>query len=86
MSDRPSHGVACVLTGMFDRPDDHPEGPRKERKTWCGREPGNFNFEDASHAALAAKNGATVLICHDCGQEIADTIMGHVWEDNGNEQ
>ena len=43
-SDRPDY-VVCVLTGYHN-----------ENKTWCGREPIEFVFQNPTHAILNAKN------------------------------
>ena len=58
---RPEY-VRCALTGMLDQHD------KPERKTWCGRTLGGFEwtFEDASHAAINGKSGGRLLLCEQC--------------------
>ncbi len=71
----PDEAAPCVLTGKFDRPDDHPNGPHREWKTWCGRrvpEGSEWVFLDASHAALSGLAGTPACRC--CAREIAAAV------------
>jgi len=79
---RPDY-VHCALTGAFDRPVDHPLGPHREQKTWCGRKDppeSEFVFLDASHAVLSAKQGGRLLLCPDCAREMRAALDTGTWE------
>ncbi len=82
MSDSRPDYVKCVLTGRYDRAEDHPQGPHREQKTWCGREiSGEWVFEDPTHAVLNAVNGGRLLVCANCAEKIAATLHDHQWEE-----
>jgi hypothetical protein len=79
IAQRPEY-VVCALTGMYDRPEGHPQGPRREQTTWCGRKnPPEFVFTDATHALLNAKQGGRLLLCSDCAGALWMALGAGTW-------
>lgn len=77
VTDRPEY-VHCVRTGMHD--DSTPD--KQTHDTWCGRRHHvwQWSFLDASHAALTARSKGYMLICPECAEAIAKTLLEHVWD------
>lgn len=65
--------TACVLTGLYDRPEDDPQGPHLERKTWCGRvaPESEWAFTGPTHAAHVIASGGTPDVCTGCRAALA---------------
>ena len=75
--DRPDY-VRCVLLGTE-------ENGKPVSLTWCDRRHPAFEFAfvDASHAALNALGGGRLLVCHECADAIAKTIVAGAWRKEG---
>ncbi len=73
--------VCCVLTGLYDIPEGAPGGPRREMKTWCGRDEYGFafTFTGPTHAALNAKDEGRLLTCRACAEAISAVLLRHAW-------
>jgi hypothetical protein len=71
----------CVLTGAYDRDEDHPLGPRLEQRSWCGKRPTGFAFTGPTHAALNGRNEGRLVACPACVTEIVKALRnGHEGE------
>lgn len=71
--------VQCVLTGYAEKCTDGTPSEKAEeaRMTWCGRQKTGFEFMDASHAALNARNGGRLVACTECVEAICKTLREH---------
>lgn len=70
--------MSCVI--KFDH-DDGVKLRKSKVVTWCGKEPSNWMFTDAQHAALATEQGSRIEVCRSCRAKIKQALYGE-----GNEQ
>jgi hypothetical protein len=73
MPKRPEY-IHCVLTGMYGG-----DPPVPLRETWCGKKTDQYtwNFVNASHAALNARNKGYLMACKACVRAITKAFEEH---------
>jgi hypothetical protein len=60
---------------------EHEDGVKLRKskvKTWCGKEPSNWMFQDAQHAALHTEQSAGIAVCRSCRAKIKKALYGEV--------
>jgi len=65
--------MSCVVKFEYQ---DGKKLSKSKVVTWCGKDPTNWMFTDAQHAALATEQGSRISVCRSCRSKIKQALYG----------
>lgn len=67
--------MPCVIKFEYD---DGVKLPSHKVVTWCSKDPSNWMFQDAQHAALASEKSYRIAVCRSCRAKIKKALYNQL--------